>query len=59
MNNLKKIEILELQLKNQLEYKKYCNKINSLLNYESQDFEREFMLIEKIYCEKSKLKKTN
>jgi hypothetical protein len=56
MNNLKKIEILELQLKNQLEYKKYCNNINSLLNYESQDFEREFMLIEKIYREKSKLK---
>jgi len=43
-----RLEILEMELKRQLEYKALVTKIDSTIDYSSEDFERESMLQIKI-----------
>ena len=49
MNLQERLEILEKQYKNMIEYRALCNGMNSTINYSSIDFDREGELLRKIY----------
>ena len=48
MKQQEKLNILQEQYRNMLEYRLVCNGLNSSLNYSSIDFDRESMLVIKI-----------
>lgn len=48
MDLQKRLDILQEQLKVQLDFKLICNGNNCSINYSNEDFERENMLITKI-----------
>jgi hypothetical protein len=48
MTKADKLRVLEDQFKSMISYKLLCNSTGSLLDYSSEDFERESYLIKKI-----------